>query len=62
MSGIQKATPSTCRSPPISVRRPQDIFSRLMDLAPGVRGDEAMYDEAVYIVVSWRAKPPSRQR
>lgn len=33
------------------------IFSRLMDLAAEGHGAEAMY-----IVVGWRAKPPSRQR
>jgi hypothetical protein len=33
------------------------IFSRLMDLA-----DDGHGAEALYIVVGWRARPPSRQR
>src|SRR5690348_8577616 len=33
------------------------IFSRLMDLTAEGHGEEAMYT-----VVGWRAKPPSRQR
>ena len=33
------------------------IFSRVMDLAAEGHGAEAMY-----VVIGWRAKPPSRQR